>query len=84
MFNGFEYQNSFVSKGWHPEFYELKLILLVVFVLVMSVVVNNALIGLAVGDTDEVMKTAKFNKCKRRVSVKNFEKNHSIGPQLFS
>ena len=75
MFNGFQYEDSFVNEGWLPKLYELKLVLLVVFVLVMSIVVNNALIGLAVGDTDEVMKTAKFNKFKRKVCVRIFVKS---------
>ena len=77
MTSGFEYQDDFVhyGSGWPPsEIYQLKLVILILFILVMTIVVNNALIGLAVGDTDEVMKSAKFDKFKRRVRIKNFSR----------
>ena len=67
--SGFEYNAHFINRGWLPDIYELKLIILILFILVMTIVVNNALIGLAVGDTDEVMKSAKFDKFKRMVRV---------------
>ena len=69
MTSGLEYNSHFLKFGWYRNIYELKMIILILFVLAISIVVNNALIGLAVGDTNEVMKTAKFVKFKRRVSV---------------
>ena len=72
MISGFEYEKQFLKVGWHAPIYELKMAVLILCILVMSIVVNNALIGLAVGDTDEVMKLAKFDKFKRRVRVTGF------------
>jgi hypothetical protein len=72
MTSGFEYEEQFVKVGWHAEIYELKMAVLILCILVLSIVVNNALIGLAVGDTDEVMKSAKVDKFKRRVRVIGF------------
>ena len=60
------YSKHFVNNS---ETYEIKLVILVLFILVMMIVVNNALIGLAVGDTDEVMKSAKIDKFKQRVRI---------------
>ena len=67
MTNGIDYDNLFVTVGWYPAIYELKMVILILFLLTMSIVVNNALIGLAVGDADEVMKSASFDKFLRRV-----------------
>ena len=67
MTNGIDYDNLFVTVGWYPAIYELKMAILILFLLTMSIVVNNALIGLAVGDADEVMKSASFDKFLRRV-----------------
>jgi hypothetical protein len=72
MTSGFEYEEQFIKVGWHAEIYELKMAVLILCILVLSIVVNNALIGLAVGDTDEVMKSAKVDKFKRRVRVIGF------------
>ena len=63
------YSKHFVKYGWNSETYEIKLVILILFILVMMIVVNNALIGLAVGDTDEVMKSAKIDKFKQRVRI---------------
>lgn len=65
--NGFDYDSLFVAYGWHPGIYELKMVFLFLFMLIMCIVVNNALIGLAVGDASDVMKSAKFDKFRRRV-----------------
>ena len=72
MMDGIDYDNLFVTVGWYPKSYELKMVILVLFMLTMSVVVNNALIGLAVGDTNEVMKSASFDKFLRRVRENRF------------
>jgi hypothetical protein len=72
MMDGIDYDNLFVTVGWYPKSYELKMVILVLFMLTMSVVVNNALIGLAVGDTNEVMKSASFDKFLRRVRGNRF------------
>jgi hypothetical protein len=68
------YKEHFVESARIKEVYGIKLVILVLFILVMMIVVNNALIGLAVGDTDEVMKSAKFDRFKRRVCMINFNK----------
>lgn len=70
MIEGIDYDNLFVSYGWYPQTYDLKMVFLVLFMLTMSIVVNNALIGLAVGDTNEVMKSASFDRFLRRVGEK--------------
>lgn len=67
MISGFEYDKMFVTVGWYPQIYEVKMVFLVLFILKMAIVVNNALIGLAVGDATEVMKSASFDKFARRV-----------------
>ena len=67
MFDGIDYDGLFVEYGWYPAIYELKMVILVLFILAMPIVVNNTLIGLAVGDTNEVMKSASFDKYLRRV-----------------
>ena len=72
MTDGIEYDDLFVTVGWFPKIYELKIFVLVLFVLTMSIVVNNALIGLAVGDANEVMKTANVDKFRRRVRKNSF------------
>ena len=66
MTNGLDYDNLFVAVGWYPTIYELKIIIFILFLLT-SIVMNNALIGLAVGDANEVMKSASFDKFLRRV-----------------
>ena len=70
MMSGTNYEEYFVREGFYPEHYNLKMIVLVIFVLVMSIVVNNTLIGLAVGDTNEVMKSARLEKFLRKVNVR--------------
>ena len=67
MTDGVTYEELFVTMGWYPTMYELKMTVLVLFMLTMSIVVNNALIGLAVGDANEVMKSASVDKFRRRV-----------------
>ncbi len=67
MLGGVNYDDLFVTVGWYPEIYKFKMVVLVFFLLTMSIVVNNALIGLAVGDANEVMKSASFDKFLQRV-----------------
>ena len=67
MVDGIDYDDLFVPVGWYPKIYDLKMVVLVLFIFTMPIVVNNALIGLAVGDTNEVMKSARFDKFLRRV-----------------
>lgn len=68
MMNGLEYDEYFLKKGMYPQLFHLKLFVLLLFFLALSIVVQNVLIGLAVGDTHEVMKLASFDKFVRRVS----------------
>jgi hypothetical protein len=72
MMDGIHYDSLFVAVGWYPDIYEIKLVVLVFFLLTMSIVVNNALIGLAVGDANEVMKSASFDKFRQRVRRRAF------------
>ena len=73
MMEGPDYQTHFLAKDRvHPELFELKMVALVLFIIVMSIVVNNTLIGLAVGDTDEVMKSAKLEKLIYMVNTSFF------------
>ena len=78
MVDGIDYDGLFVTVGWYRKMYEFKMLVLVLFMLTMSIVVNNALIGLAVGDANEVMKSASFDKFLRRVSGYLF--NTTDGP----
>ena len=73
MTDGVTYEDLFVVMGWYPKIYKLKMAILVLFMLTMSIVVNNALIGLAVGDANEVMESASVDKFRRRVR-KTFSK----------
>lgn len=72
MMDGVSYDDLFVTIGWHPRVYELKLTVLVFFILTMSIVVNNTLIGLAVGDANEVMESAYIDRFRRRVRINSF------------
>ncbi|XP_028403676.1 transient receptor potential cation channel subfamily A member 1-like isoform X2 [Dendronephthya gigantea] len=83
MLDGIDYENLFVANGWYPQTYELKMVFLVLFMLTMSIVVNNALVGLAVGDTNEVMKSANFDRFLRRARfVIDLERNLNAVPYL--
>ncbi|XP_046847838.1 transient receptor potential cation channel subfamily A member 1-like isoform X2 [Xenia sp. Carnegie-2017] len=66
MMNGLDYDEYFLKKGMYPQLFHLKLFVLLLFFLALSIVVQNVLIGLAVGDTHEVMKLASFDKFVRR------------------
>ena len=72
MMDGVSYEDLFVTIGWYPRVYELKLTVLVLFILTMSIVVNNTLIGLAVGDANEVMESAHIDRFRRRVRINSF------------
>ena len=67
MLDGIDYDGLFVTAGAYRTIYEFKMVVLVLFMLTMSIVVNNALIGLAVGDANEVMKSARCDKFLRKV-----------------
>ena len=67
MFGDFSYDKLFVRVGHYEDFYTFKLAVFVVFVLLMVVVVNNVLIGLAVGDTEYVMNMAKVQRLKQHM-----------------
>ena len=67
MRNGFDYDSLFAAYGWQPGLHEVKMVFLFLFILIMCIVVNNALIGLAVGDANDVMKSAMFDKFLRKV-----------------
>ena len=68
MLGDFGYDDIFVEVGYHPDFYSFKLTAFIIFMLLMSVVVNNVLIGLAVGDTDSVINEAKAQRLRQQVS----------------
>ena len=69
MLGDFSYDDLFVQVGPYKDFYSFKLFVFVFFVLLMVVVVNNVLIGLAVGDTEYVMNMAKVQRLKQHVSA---------------
>jgi Na+-transporting methylmalonyl-CoA/oxaloacetate decarboxylase gamma subunit len=50
--------------------YIMQCVFLVLFFLVMSIVVMNVFVGLAVGDTDEMMNKSKAENRRCKVSVK--------------
>jgi hypothetical protein len=69
MLGDFSYDDLFVDVGLYEDFYSFKLAMFVIFVLLMVVVVNNVLIGLAVGDTEYVMNMAKVQRLRQHVSA---------------
>ena len=71
MLGDFSYDDLFVAVGDYKDFHSFKLGMFVVFVLLMVVVVNNVLIGLAVGDTEYVMAMAKVQRLRQHVSIVN-------------
>ena len=71
MLGDFSYDDLFVRVGEYEDFHSFKLAMFVVFVLLMVVVVNNVLIGLAVGDTEYVMAMAKVQRLREHVSFGN-------------
>ncbi|CAB4008243.1 Transient receptor potential cation channel subfamily A member 1, partial [Paramuricea clavata] len=87
MLGDFSYDDLFVEVGDYKNFYNFKICMFIVFVLFMVIVVNNVLIGLAVGDTDHVMSMAKVQRLrqhgiterkdlKRKVQEPNTEKTN--------
>jgi transient receptor potential cation channel subfamily A protein 1 len=68
MLGDFGYDDLFVEVGDYKNFYNFKIVMFIVFVLLMVIVVNNVLIGLAVGDTDHVMSMAKVERLRQHVS----------------
>ena len=71
MLGDFSYDDLFVPVGEYKVFHSFKLAMFVVFVLLMVVVVNNVLIGLAVGDAEYVMTMAKVQRLREHVSFGN-------------
>ncbi|XP_028406994.1 transient receptor potential cation channel subfamily A member 1-like isoform X2 [Dendronephthya gigantea] len=67
MLGDFAYDDLFVEVGIYKDFHTFKLVMFVVFVLLMVVVVNNVLIGLAVGDTEYVMNMAKVQRLRQHM-----------------
>ena len=68
MFGDFNYDSLFLEADYYKDIYTFKLLMFVMFVLLMVVVVNNVLIGLAVGDTTYVMSMAKVQRLRQHVS----------------
>jgi transient receptor potential cation channel subfamily A protein 1 len=68
MLGDFKYDSLFLKVGYHKDFYNFKLLMFIMFVLLMVVVVNNVLIGLAVDDTTYVMSMAKVQSLRQHVS----------------
>ena len=68
MLGEFDYDDSFLSVGYYKKFYHYKLTVFAAFVLLMVLVVNNVLIGLAVGDTEYVMGMAKVQRLREQVT----------------
>lgn len=71
MLGDFGYDELFVNVGYHPNIYIFKLFIFIVFVLLMGIVVNNVLIGLAVGDTENVINKAKVQRLREQVNRNN-------------
>jgi transient receptor potential cation channel subfamily A protein 1 len=68
MFGDFNYDSLFLEADYYKDIYTFKLLMFIMFVLLMVVVVNNVLIGLAVGDTTYVMSMAKVQRLRQHVS----------------
>ena len=68
MLGDFQYDSLFLKVGYHKDFYNFKLLMFIMFILLMVVVVNNVLIGLAVGDTEYVISMAKVQRLRQHVS----------------
>ena len=71
MLGDFGYDELFVNVGYHPKFYNFKLIAFIVFVLLMEIALNNVHIGLAVGDTENVINKAKVQRLRELVNRNN-------------
>ncbi|XP_046854435.1 transient receptor potential cation channel subfamily A member 1-like isoform X2 [Xenia sp. Carnegie-2017] len=67
MLGDFKYDDLFLKISDFNAFYYLKLFMFVNFLLLMVLVVNNVLIGLAVGDTQYVMEMAKVERLKQHM-----------------
>ena len=67
MLGDFKYDDLFVQVGYYQSLYNVKLVVFVIFMLLMSIVVNNVLIGLAVGDTGTVMNQANIKSLCQQV-----------------
>ena len=61
-----DYRDVFLDS--QSSVYILQCVFLVLFFLVMVIVVMNVFVGLAVGDTHEMMKKSKAEKCLHKVS----------------
>ena len=61
-----DYRDVFLDS--QSSVYILQCAFLVLFFLVMGIVVMNVFVGLAVGDTDEMMKRSKAEKRLHKVS----------------
>ena len=56
-----DYKGIFLENG-ESDFYALQRSLLILFLILITVAIMNLLTGLAVGDTNEIMKKSKFEK----------------------
>ena len=63
-----DYKEIFLENG-ESDFYALQRSLLILFLILITVAIMNLLTGLAVGDTNEIMKKSKSEK--RIYKVKN-------------
>ena len=66
-----DYREAFLDS--QSSVYILQCVFLVLFFLVMGIVVMNVFVGLAVGDTDEMMKRSKDEKRLHEVSKTLFK-----------
>ena len=67
MIGEIDYRGVFLGKGEGPH-YLLERLFLFCFLVIMTIVIMNLLVGLAVGDTDETMKRSKAEKRYYKVS----------------
>ena len=69
MLGDFGYDDLFLDIGYYKNFHSFKLFMFVIFILLMVIVINNVLIGLAVGDTQDVIKKATVQRLRQHVSL---------------
>ncbi|XP_046854437.1 transient receptor potential cation channel subfamily A member 1-like isoform X2 [Xenia sp. Carnegie-2017] len=67
MLGDFGYDDLFLNIGYYKTFHSFKLFMFVIFILLMVIVINNVLIGLAVGDTQDVIKKATVQRLRQHM-----------------
>ena len=72
MIGEFEFEGIFTDNGGPIDdpFPVYSAILFIVFVLIMSIIIMNLLVGLAVDDIKEIQENAELEKLSMHVSIK--------------